>query len=262
MLTSAIPADVWSRLVCLVVHPGPPGDRGPSSLDWALAQGRRRWGVTVLQAVAEMDAGPVWAAEEFDIPEHADAGGIAKSDLYRNELADAASAAVLRAVERVASRRFVPAPAPPGRARPYHRQDQRVIDWTAEGTDAVARKLRTADSSPGVLDTLGGRAYYLHGGQPEDELRGVPGTLLATREGAVCRATVDGAVWLTSLRPWPGRPRRPRRRPFSGRPACCAASRRSASRCARTTSGRPGRRSATTSTPRWACCGSRSPAAP
>ncbi|SEM31599.1 enoyl-CoA hydratase-related protein [Streptacidiphilus jiangxiensis] len=201
MLTSAIPADVWSRHVCLIVHPGPPGDRGPSSLDWALAQGRRRWGVTVLQAVAEMDAGPVWATEEFDIPEHADAGGIAKSDLYRNELADAASAAVLRAVERVASRRFVPAPAPPGRARPYHRQDQRAIDWTAEGTDAVARKLRTADSSPGVLDTLGGRAYYLHGGQPEDELRGVPGTLLATREGAVCRATVDGAVWLTSLRP-------------------------------------------------------------
>ncbi|WP_042374715.1 enoyl-CoA hydratase-related protein [Streptacidiphilus neutrinimicus] len=202
MLTSRIPEDVWSRHTCLIVHPGPPGDRGPSALDWALAEGRRAWGVTVLQAVAEMDAGPVWAAEPFDIPEHAEAGGIAKSDLYRNELADAASVAVQRAVERFASRRFVPGPAAQGgAARPYFRQELRAIDWTGERTDAVARKLRTADSSPGVLDTLGGRAYYLYGGQPDDELRGVPGTLLATRDGAVCRATLDGAVWLTALRP-------------------------------------------------------------
>jgi putative two-component system protein, hydrogenase maturation factor HypX/HoxX len=35
------------------------GDRGPSSLDWALLLGLERWGVTVLQAEAEMDAGPV-----------------------------------------------------------------------------------------------------------------------------------------------------------------------------------------------------------
>jgi putative two-component system hydrogenase maturation factor HypX/HoxX len=202
MLTSRIPEDVWSRHTCLIVHPGPPGDRGPSALDWALAEGQRSWGVTVLQAVAEMDAGPVWAAEPFDIPEHPEAGGIAKSDLYRNELADAASAAVRRAVERFASHRFVPRPASPdGVERPYHRQDLRAIDWTAEGTDVVARKLRTADSSPGVLDTLGGRGYYLYGGQPEDELRGRPGTLLATRDGAVCRATVDGAVWLSAVRP-------------------------------------------------------------
>ncbi|WP_037606675.1 enoyl-CoA hydratase-related protein [Streptacidiphilus rugosus] len=201
MLTTAVPEDVWSRHVCLIVHPGPPGDRGPSSLDWALSEGRRSWGVTVLQAVAEMDAGDVWAAEAFDIPEHAAGGGIAKSDLYRNELADAASAAVLRAVERYASGAYRPRPAPPGVARPWFRQDRRQIDWSAEGTDAVARKLRTADSSPGVLDTLGGREYFLYGGQPEDELHGSPGALLATRDGAVCRATVDGAVWLTAARP-------------------------------------------------------------
>lgn len=202
MLTSRVPQDVWSRHTCLIVHPGPPGDRGPSALDWALAEGRRSWGVTVLQAVEEMDAGPIWAAEAFDIPEHAEAGGIAKSDLYRNELADAASAAVRRAVERFASHRFVPRTAPDGGVtRPYFRQERRAVDWTGEGTDAVARKLRTADSSPGVLDTLGGREFYLFGGQPEDELRGAPGTLLATRDGAVCRATVDGAVWLSALRP-------------------------------------------------------------
>ena len=36
MLKSAIPEDIWRRHVCLIVHPGIVGDRGPSSLDWAI----------------------------------------------------------------------------------------------------------------------------------------------------------------------------------------------------------------------------------
>ena len=50
MLTTAIPADIWSARPCFIVHPGPRGDRGPSSLDWAIMDGAGRWGVTVLQA--------------------------------------------------------------------------------------------------------------------------------------------------------------------------------------------------------------------
>jgi putative two-component system hydrogenase maturation factor HypX/HoxX len=69
MLKSAIPEAIWSRHICLVVHPGIVGDRGPSSLDWAIATGERNWGVTILQADAEMDADPVWATREFPLPE-------------------------------------------------------------------------------------------------------------------------------------------------------------------------------------------------
>ena len=60
-LRRAIPESVWSRHLCLIVHPGVVGDRGPSALDWAIQAGVAEWGVTVLQAEAEMDAGPVWA---------------------------------------------------------------------------------------------------------------------------------------------------------------------------------------------------------
>ena len=38
-LKRAIPPSVWRRYICLIVHPGPPGDRGPSSLDWAILRG-------------------------------------------------------------------------------------------------------------------------------------------------------------------------------------------------------------------------------
>ena len=195
MLTTAIPEDIWTRLPCLIVHPGPPGDRGPSSLDWAMASGVRQWGVTVLQAVAEMDAGPIWAWQPITIPEN-----VTKGALYRGEVSDAAQVAVLRAVDRFAAGEQ-PDPAPDGRARPYYPQTARQLDWTRDTTAAVSLALRTADSSPGVLDDVNGTEYYVYGGTPESTLTGTAGAFLATRDGAVCRATSDGAVWITSARP-------------------------------------------------------------
>jgi putative two-component system hydrogenase maturation factor HypX/HoxX len=209
MLTTAIPADIWSARPCLIVHPGPVGDRGPSSLDWAVMSGAGRWGVTVLQANAEMDAGDIWASAEFTMP------GGSKSSVYRTEVADAAARAVLLAVTRFATGQFRPEPLDYGRpgvsgqARPPCRQADRRIDWPSEPTSAVLAKLWAADSSPGVLDVLGDAEYYLVGGHAEDELRGAPGTILAQRDGAICRATTDGAVWIPRLRrrPAPGGPK-------------------------------------------------------
>jgi putative two-component system protein, hydrogenase maturation factor HypX/HoxX len=211
MLTAAIPDDIWSARPCFIVHPGPRGDRGPSSLDWAIMGGASRWGVTVLQANAQMDAGDIWASEEF--PVHASS----KSSLYRTEVADAAMAAALAAVARFASGSYRPEPLDysrpevTGRCRPPCRQADRRIDWTAEPTASVVAKLRAADSSPGVLDLIGGTEYFLYGGYEDDHLRGDPGKIIARRDGAICRATADGAVWIPQLR----------RRPVPGGPATC-----------------------------------------
>ena len=200
MLTRAIPDDIWSALPCFIVHPGPVGDRGPSSLDWAIMGGAGRWGVTVLQANAEMDAGDIWASVEFPVPR------CSKGSLYRNEVADAALEAVLLAVTRFETGRYRPEPLDysrpgvSGRLRPPCRQEHRRIDWQADPMSVVLAKLQAADSSPGVLDVIGGDEYFLFGGHEEDQLRGRPGTLVARRGGAVCRATVDGAVWIPQLR--------------------------------------------------------------
>lgn len=80
------------------------------------------------------------------------------------------------------------------------RQETRRIAWTDDATETVLRKLRAADSQPGVLDELLGGEWFLHGGHAERGLRGRPGELLATRAGAICRATADGAVWIPELR--------------------------------------------------------------
>jgi putative two-component system hydrogenase maturation factor HypX/HoxX len=200
MLTTAIPEDIWSARPCFIIHPGPKGDRGPSSLDWAIMGGAGRWAVTVLQANAVMDAGDIWSSVEFPVPR------CSKSDLYRTEVADAAAAALLLAVARFGGGSYRPEPLDyrrpdvTGRQRPPCRQEHRRIDWPAEPTVSVLAKLRAADSSPGVLDVIGDAEFFLFGGHEEDRLRGAPGAIVARRGGAVCRATVDGAVWIPQLR--------------------------------------------------------------
>ena len=192
-LRRAIPESVWKRHVCLIVHPGIVGDRGPSALDWAIQEGEAEWGVTVLQAEAEMDAGPVWATASFPMRRGK------KSSLYRNEVTDAACRAVVEAVERHAAGR---APTPlaqaggRGRLRPLIKQADRAIDWLRDDTATVLRKIDAADGFPGVADQLFGEPCHLYDAWPEARLRGSPGEVIARRETALLRATVDGAVWL------------------------------------------------------------------
>ncbi len=195
-LKRAIPEPVWRSRVCLVVHPGPQGDRGPSSLDRAVLEGREPWGVTVLQANAVMDGGPVWASRTFPLRE------AAKASLYRHEVTGAAVEAVLEAVEKFERGDFRPRPQDDLaiRERPLLRQEARAIDWLRDDTETVLRKIRSADGVPGVRDELAGRLLYLYDAHPEPVLRGRPGELLARCGEAVCRATLDGAVWIGHLR--------------------------------------------------------------
>jgi putative two-component system hydrogenase maturation factor HypX/HoxX len=197
ILKKLIPESIWSTHRCLVVHPGPRGDRGPSSLDWAIELGAEEWGVTVLEADGDFDAGEVWASHTFPTRP---AG---KSSLYRHEVRHAAIAAIVEAVRRIGETGVAPAaPAGPitGQARPLMSQEVRAIDWTADSTDTVVRKLRAAEGHPGVLDTIHGTEFHLFGVHRERELRGAPGTIIAQRDGAICRATTDGVVWITHLK--------------------------------------------------------------
>lgn len=202
-LKRAIPEDVWQRLPCLVVHPGIVGDRGPSALDWAILGGEREWGVTLLQANAEMDAGDIWASATFPLRP------APKSSVYRGEVTDAATRCVLEALGRIGDPSFRPRPLDPadpavrGRLRPPARQADRAIDWDSRPTHEILARIHSADGSPGVLDEVLGLPCRLFGAWAEPDPSGAPqppGTVLATRDGAILRQTRDGAIWISHLR--------------------------------------------------------------
>jgi putative two-component system protein, hydrogenase maturation factor HypX/HoxX len=165
MLKVAIPEEIWSRHLCLIVHPGIKGDRGPSSLDWAIANHEKSWGVTILEAADEFDAGAIWASHEFALENNPPA----KSSLYRGQVTEAALRGVLEAVGRIELGAFQSgswrpekltdvSPHVSGRLRPPMRQADRAIDWMRDTTAMIVRKVRAADSVPGVLGTLLGKS--------------------------------------------------------------------------------------------------------
>jgi putative two-component system hydrogenase maturation factor HypX/HoxX len=200
MLKQFIPESVFVKYTCLVVHPGPHGDRGASSLDWAIELGMDEWGVTVLEAVEEADAGDIWETRKFRMRQ------VGKSSIYRHEVRRAAVEMLVFAVHNFARGDFEPLPlnyddpSVTGRLRPLIKQADRAIDWRCDSTAAIVRKIRAAEGHPGVLDTIAGAEYFLFNVYPERGLRGRPGDVIATRNGAICRATVDGAVWVTHLK--------------------------------------------------------------
>jgi putative two-component system hydrogenase maturation factor HypX/HoxX len=201
-LRCAIPEAVWRMVRCLIVHPGPVGDRGPAALDWAILEGHTAWGVTLIEANATFDAGDIWASRAFAMRP------AAKSSLYRDEVTEAAVACTLEAIgkiERGITHGQPLAQADPsgGRWRPAIKLEERAVDRSRDDTETVLRKLRAASGQPGVPDTILGVSCRLHDPYPEDVLRGPAGQIIAKRDGAVCRATANGAVWIAAITPEP-----------------------------------------------------------
>lgn len=201
-LKTAVPETIWKRIPVLIVHPGIKGDRGPSALDWAIMDQWEEWGVTILQAAEEMDAGDIWASHTFKMRE------VSKSNLYRHEVTQAAIQGLIEAVNKFESPSFTPEPLDyqkpevKGNLHAPIKAKDREIDWH-EPTDEIIRKIKAADSLPGVLDEISGEKFRLFGAHKEGILTGVPGEIIAKRNGAICRATGDGAVWITHLRQHP-----------------------------------------------------------
>ncbi|KLL11637.1 hydrogenase maturation protein [Protofrankia coriariae] len=208
-LRERVPDDIWTTRQTIIIHPGPVGDRGSSSLDWAILEGASTWGVTALQAVAEMDAGPIWSTREFAVPL-----GMSKSALYNGPVTDAAMAVIHDVVDKAQVVGFVPTPLDSipahrlrGRLRPSTRADDRRIDWDTDTTSDVLRKVAASDGSPGAPCLLFGEQLRAFDASPVVALPAArardgerENTLLSRRDGAVLVPTVDGAVWIGHLR--------------------------------------------------------------
>jgi putative two-component system protein, hydrogenase maturation factor HypX/HoxX len=199
-LTHRIPTDIWQAYRCLVVHPGIEGDRGPSSLDWAISRQQTHWGVTLLQADAEMDAGAIWGTTNFPLRK------ASKTSVYKREVSSAAVNMLKQAVLDFNDASFKPRPldysnpAVCGNLMPTMKQPDRAINWQADSAEIIIAKINAADTTPGVLDEIEGVPAHIFGAQFEPNLTGTPGEILAIAQGAICKATIDGSVWIRQVK--------------------------------------------------------------
>jgi putative two-component system hydrogenase maturation factor HypX/HoxX len=198
-LKKKIPDIIWQNNVCLIIHPGIKGDRGASSLDWAILRQKDRWGATILQADEKMDAGPIWASHTFAMRP------ASKACLYRHEVTQAAIKGMLEAVENFQDASFEPEPLDYTNPDVYGhwnrstRQSDFAFSWD-DPAEEIILKVRAGDSNPGVLAPIDGREYYCYGAHLEDTLKGQPGEIIARRNKAICIGTGDKAIWITHLK--------------------------------------------------------------
>ncbi|MGX5845123.1 enoyl-CoA hydratase-related protein [Mesorhizobium sp. ArgA1] len=191
-LKRMLPAELTMRLPCFIIHPGPEGDRGPAALDHAILERRSEWGVTVLQATENYDAGPVWASATFPMR------AARKSSIYLNEVADAATKAVIEGIDRFAGggrpRHLGPAVLSASWRGPVAKA-ARQIDWSRDDTASILAKARSADGAPGAPAVLCGREIRIFDVRETGTIEhAAPGMPVAIRGDAVVVATRDGAV--------------------------------------------------------------------
>ncbi len=200
-LKEKVPTQIWQNYKCIIIHPGIIGDRGPSSLDWAIHENQQEWGVTALEAIEEMDAGDIWANFNFPMRQSF------KASIYRKEITKAAVKTLQKVLENIGKSDFTPQKLDysnkevKGELKPLMQQTVRSINWQEDNSDTIIQKINAADSYPGLLDTLFDEEFYLYGAHKEDQLKGdTPGKIIARRHGAICRATINGAVWISHLK--------------------------------------------------------------
>jgi len=203
-LKRAIPAQVWQKNLCWIVHPGIIGDRGPSSLDWAILNQEKSWGVTVLQANEEMDGGDIWASESFDMRI------ASKSSIYRQEVTTATIKAVKSALDNLATNAFSAKPlashtlADNAKWRCLVKQSDRAIDWQEDDSETILRKINSSDGNPGLLtsllnEELTSREFYLYNSSIDHGLSGLAGHVISQKNDAIAIATIDSAIWVSHL---------------------------------------------------------------
>lgn len=188
-LKTFIPSEIYENYPTFIFHPGPIGDRGPNSLEYALCLHTKEWGVVILHASEYYDGGEIVAFSNFKVRE------TYKASLYRQEIANAS----LKALDN-----FFKSPQKIKQIlNPIHKKftiPMRAINWQEDDTQTIIDKINLSDSYPGVLDNIEGVKCLLFGVHKEDKLRGEVKKIIAKRDGAICLGTKDGAIWITHLK--------------------------------------------------------------
>jgi putative two-component system hydrogenase maturation factor HypX/HoxX len=194
-LKKFVPADIFNNYPTFILHPGVRGDKGAYSLDNALREEKKEWGVVYLRANGEFDGGDIYAEQHFAMRKSY------KASLYRNEVNQASLAALKELLINLQDKNFSPIPQLPTPLHKQLTQADRAIEWQKDTTQEILKKIYISDSLPGVLDEILGVECYLYGAWIEEKLKGsYPKEIIAKRDGAICLSTIDGAIWITHLK--------------------------------------------------------------
>jgi methionyl-tRNA formyltransferase len=186
-----------------------PDLRGAAPINWAIARGHERSGITVIRMVEKMDAGPMLlqVAEPIGPDETATDLATRLSEIGAEALVETLALLEVGEIDELEQDESRVTFAPRIQREHTH------VDWTRTAIE-VGRQVRAFDAVPGAWSRLDDRQVKLFRPQPVPDLdhSATPGTVLDVQaldasEGMLV-ACGEGAVWVREVQP-AGKPRMP-----------------------------------------------------
>ncbi len=136
-----------------------PKYRGPSSINWPLARGERKTGLTIFRPTDGLDEGPVILQKETEVSDNDTLGTV-----YFDRLFPMGVKAMLEAADLVVAGKHKEIVQDESAAsyEGWFRASEAKINWNNH-VDYIHNTIRGADPAPGAWTTVGGKKLQLFG---------------------------------------------------------------------------------------------------
>ncbi len=181
---------------CINIHGSLlPAYRGAAPIQWAVINGERETGITIMRLDEGMDTGPMLSKRAVAIGEDETAGQLFE------RLAPVGAEMLIEALAEIeaGTARFTPQDDSLASYAPMLKKEDGHIDW-AQPAAAVASRIRGVDPWPGAVTSLAGNPLKLFGAVVLAEAEGgVPGAVLGVDPAGLHVACGDGAVRIAEV---------------------------------------------------------------
>jgi methionyl-tRNA formyltransferase len=181
---------------CLNVHYSLlPKYRGAAPVTWTIINGEEKGGVTTMQLVEQLDAGPIYLQEEIKVVDHETTASL------QAKLAPIGAKLLLKTLDGLKSNSLQPHDQDETRVTfaPMIRKEDGVIDWT-EPALTIERRVRAFTPWPSAYTHLNGKLLKVHRASPIQTNRsGKPGEIVRADSGGFWIATGNGTLSLEEV---------------------------------------------------------------
>lgn len=185
------------RLGTFQYHPSLlPHHRGPSSINWPIAFGRRRTGLSIFWPDEGLDEGPILLQKSVEIGADETIG-----DVYFKKLFPMGVDAMLEGLDLVKAGILLKhkQDLSAGSYESWFKKEIAEIDWSKPVAE-VYNLIRAANPAPGAWTTIGGAKVDVFDAARVDR-RGSPGEVLSVSNEGIVVAAEGGAVLVKRVRP-------------------------------------------------------------
>ena len=181
---------------CLNVHYSLlPKYRGGAPAAWTIINGEEKGGVTTMQLVEELDAGPIYLQDEVKLDDHETTASL------QTKLAPIGARLLLKTIDGLKNKYLQPQLQDETAVTfaPLIKKQDGLVDWTQPAL-TIERRVRAFTPWPSAYTHLHGKLLKIHSARPVQTSRqGNPGQILRADGGGFWIATGTGTLSLEEV---------------------------------------------------------------